>query len=660
MTTDQLAAPVAEPTAEEAVAEARARVSRQPVPELRACLDLARAYERAGDPARAVQWAFAAIDAGEDLAGWMAAARVVDRCRSRLPARSRSARVAVLGSYTTSQLAALLPVAAARAGVDVEVYESGYGQYRLDLLDPGSALHAFAPDVVVLAVDEGEVHLPPHSDDPAAAVAQELARWTGLWDLVEQRLGARVVQHTFAVPPEESLGNFAARVPGARRTMLHRLDERLAEAAGDRVGLVDCEWLSGVAGKEAWFDARYRHLAKQAVGLGCVPRLARHTAAVLAAQLGLSRKVLVLDLDGTLWGGVLGEVGLHGITLGAGPAGEAYSDFQRYVLELRQRGVVLAVSSKNDEPDVREVFTRHPDMLVRLEDVAVLLAGWGDKPSALRRIAATLGVGLDSLVFVDDNPAERAAVQELLPEVDVVPLPVDPAGYVRALARYPFFEPAALTAEDAARTAQYRARAQAAEEQAAAGSLEEFLAGLGMCATVDVLGPANLPRVAQLVGKTNQFNLTARRHPPDALAAMATDPCTVSQVVRLRDRFADHGVVGVLLATHRDDVLTVHTWLLSCRVIGRTLEDEMFAELVGTAARRGCRRVVGLYTPTARNGQVAELYARLGFTRTGRDDGTGTTVWELGLPAHPVRPGHVAVEARPAVPVVELDAAAPR
>jgi FkbH-like protein len=456
-----------------------------------------------------------------------------------------------------------------------------------------------------------------------------------------------VVQHAFAVPPEDGLGNFALRVPGARRTLLHELNRQLARAAGDRVALVDCDWLSGVAGKEAWFDARYRHLAKQAVGLGCVPLLARHTGAVLGAQLGTSRKVLVLDLDGTLWGGVLGEVGPHGITLGAGPAGEAFSDFQRYVLALRERGVVLAVSSKNDEADVRQVLTEHPDMLVRLDDVAVLLANWDDKPSSLRRIAATLGVGLDSLVFVDDNPAERAAVQELLPAVDVVPLPADPAGYVRALARYPYFEPAALTAEDAARTAQYRARAQAVEQQQTAGSLQEFLAGLDMCATVDVLGPANLTRVAQLVGKTNQFNLTTRRHSADVLAEMAVDPCTVTQVVRLRDRFADHGIVGVLLAVHRDDVLTVDTWLLSCRVIGRTLEEEMMGELIGTAGRRGCRRIVGRYTPTAKNGQVAELYGRLGFSRTGRDG--DTTVWELTLPASPVRPGHVTVERRPDV-----------
>jgi FkbH-like protein len=626
------------------VAAARARVSAHQVPKLPACLELAKAYERNGDPRRAVQWAFAATDAGDDFAAWLNAARLVERCRPQLSGSSRRARVALLGSYTTGQLAALLPLGAARAGVDIELYEAGYQQYRLELLNPDSMLFAFAPDVVVLAVDHAEVQLPLRSADPEAAVSAELARWTSLWELIEQRLGARVVQHTFALPPEESLGHLAARTPGSRRAMLSRLNGRLGEAAGDRVGLVDCEWLSAVAGKYRWFDARYRHRAKQAVGLGCVPLLARHTAAVLGAQLGLTRKCLVLDLDNTLWGGVLGEVGPRGIVLGAGPVGEAYSDFQRYVLELKERGVVLAVCSKNNEADVREVFEQNPDMLLRADDVAVLLASWQDKPSAIRTIAERLGLGLDALVFVDDNPAEREAVRELLPEVDVVALPADPAGYVRALSDYPFFESAALTADDADRTARYRARAAAEATRADAGSLEEYLAGLDMRATIDPLGPDNLVRVAQLVGKTNQFNLTTRRHSQDALAAMSRDPRTVSQVVRLQDRFTDHGVIGVLLACHTEGQLTVDTWLLSCRVIGRTVEDEMMSQLIGMAQALNCSRIVGVYMPTAKNGQVADLYERLGFVRTGRDGGTGETRWELVLPVVAQRRGLVTVE----------------
>ncbi|WP_432491934.1 HAD-IIIC family phosphatase [Kineococcus auxinigenes] len=640
---------------EDPVGRALAAVSAQQVPTQRACLDLARALSGAGDARRAVQWAFASIDAGEDFAGWLAASRLWQRHRADLPAPARRARVAVLGSYTTTQLTGLLPLACARAGVDVEVYECGYGLYRQELLDPTSGLHEFAPDVVVLAVDAAEVDLHPPVADPAAAVEAEVARWTSLWDLARERFGARVVQHGVVVPPDEPLGHLAARVPGSRTSLLRRFSERLGEVAaspaGQGVALVDCERLAADVGKRTWTDPRYVHAAKQAVSLACVPLLARHTAAVLAAQLGASRKCLVLDLDNTLWGGVLGEVGVHGITLGTGAAGEAYSAFQRYVLALKDKGVVLAICSKNDEQLVREVFAQNPDVLVSLDDVAVLKASWEDKPTAVRGIAATLGIGEDALVFVDDNPAEREAVRELAPAVDVVPLPAEPAGYVAALARYPFFETDALTAEDAARTEQYRARALAAEERASAGSLEDYLGGLGMRAEVAPLGPANVARVAQLLGKTNQFNLTTRRHSLADVESFAADPDRCAQVVRLRDRFADHGVVGVLLAQRVQDadgpVLEVDSWLMSCRVIGRTLEDEMFGVLVQQARAAGCGRLRGTYVPTAKNSQVAGLYERLGFSREEGADGLageGSTSWVLTVPERVQTPGLIEVQ----------------
>ncbi|WP_432515375.1 HAD-IIIC family phosphatase [Kineococcus sp. SYSU DK001] len=637
------------------IREALAAVGTTPVPAPRACLDLARAYRDRGEPGdarRAAQWAFAATDAavtgaGADFAVWLGAGRVWESVRAELGPAPRRARVAVLGSYTTTQLTQLLPLACARAGVDVEVHECGYGQFRTELLDPTSALHAFDPDVVVLAVDAGAVDLPARSDDPEAVVEAELARWTALWDRAREAFGARVVQHGVVLPADVALGHLAARTPGARPAMLRRFAERLGEAAGSPaaqgVAVVDCERLASTVGKRTWTDARYVHAAKQSVALGCVPLLAQQTAAVIGAQLGRSRKCLVLDLDGTLWGGVLGELGPHGVEVGHGARGEAFSAFQRYVLELKDKGVVLAVSSKNDEQHVREVFEQNPDMLVRLDDVAVLKASWGDKPTALREIAATLGIGEDALVFVDDNPAEREAVRELVPDVDVVALPTDPAGYVAALAAYPFFETDALTAEDAARTAQYRARAQAVAAREGAGTLEEYLASLDMRAEVHALGEDNVARVAQLLGKTNQFNLTTRRHSLADVRAMAADPAWTSLVVRVRDRFADHGVVAVLLARRDGDVLDVDSWLMSCRVIGRTVEDEVFAVLVEAAQALGCTAVRGTYVPSAKNAQVAGLYERLGARPAGRDE-DGTTHWELALPATVTTPGLIAVE----------------
>ena len=279
--------------------------------------------------------------------------------------------------------------------------------------------------------------------------------------MLAQRCDARVVQFGFALPDLAPLGHLAARLPGARATAIQALNLRLGRAAGDRVSIVDCERLSALLGKERWFDPRYWHLSKQAVALGALPLLARHTAAVIGAALGLTRKCLVLDLDNTLWGGVIGEDGLGGIRLGGGAEGEAFVAFQEYLLVLKERGVILAVCSKNNEADAKEPFESHPEMRLRLDDLAVFVASWDPKPEQVRGSPPSLDLGLDSLVFVDDNPAEREAMRQLCPEVDVVALPAEPALYARALSQYLPFESSVLTAEDAHRTEQYRARAGA-------------------------------------------------------------------------------------------------------------------------------------------------------------------------------------------------------
>jgi FkbH-like protein len=616
-----------------------AEAARHEVPPAALCARLARTCARLGDEGAALRWALRVVEAGDDFAAWSAAAAVV----ARLPVTDvrRSVRVAVLGSATTAQLVALLRLCARAAGIHLEVYEAGFGQYRQEVLDPGSGMYAFAPDLVLLAVHHGEVALPPMSTDPDADVDAEVARWTSLWDAVAQRCGARVVQHTFALPAEAPLGHLGARLPGARATMLREVNARLGARAGTAVSLVDCERLASWVGKHQWFDARYWHLAKQAVSLRSIPLLARHTVAVFAAELGLSRKCLVLDLDGTLWGGVVGEDGVHGLVLGGGPDGEAFLAFQDYVVALKERGVVLAVCSKNNEADAREVFEQHPEMRLRLDDISLFLATWEPKHEQLRRIAKELDLGLDALVFVDDNPTEREAVRRFLPEVDVVALPADPAGYVESLASYTMFESASFTEEDAKRTELYRGRALLREAESAATSIEDFYTSLDMRAAVGPFAEGDLPRVAQLLGKTNQFNLTTRRHGLADLAAFAADPDVIHRTVRLRDRFVDHGLVGVLIAVAHGEVVEIDTWLLSCRVIGRTVEQEMLSQLAVAAMERGARELVGTYVPTAKNALVADLYERLGFDRHDEEDrGDGVTRWtfDLGRRAVPTNP----------------------
>jgi FkbH-like protein len=324
----------------------------------------------------------------------------------------------------------------------------------------------------------------------------------------------------------------------------------------------------------------------------------------------------VLDLDNTLWGGIVGEDGLGGIRLGAEtPEGEAFQAFQESILALQRRGIVLAVCSKNNDADAREVFERHPAMRIGLDDVAVFVADWRTKPEQLRSVAETLGIGLDALVFADDNPVEREAIRQLLPEVDVIPLPPDPADYVAALSDYLLFEPPSFTSDDARRTEQYRGRERATAAAASADSIEDFYRSLEQRCVVSPFTEADMPRIAQLVGKTNQFNLTTRRHSAAALEAFARDPSCVHLTFRLADRFADHGLVALAIGFARDGVLDVDTWLMSCRVIGRTLEATVLQELAHAATAHGCGAIEGTYLPSAKNDLVRDLYQRLGFER---------------------------------------------
>jgi FkbH-like protein len=599
-------------------------------PDAEVCIKLARCYEDVGNDEEAYVWLTRVADAEDSFRAWKAASSLMARVVRRCPRLGRrSVKVALTGTYTTDQFAMMLEFVALCQGIELSLHQGLYAQYGQDLVDSASELYAFDPDYVVIAVHEGAAQLPAFSESPDRDVAAEVTRWNSLWQAVERRSRARVIQHNFALRPEVPMGHLSAQLPGSRQAMLHALNTRIGEVAENRVSIVDCDRLASQLGKDRWFDDRYWYFSKQAVALDALPMLARHTIAVLAAAMGLSKKCLVLDLDNTLWGGVIGEDGLSGIRLGAGPEGEAFVDFQRYILELKRKGVILVVASKNNDSDAKEPFERHPDMQLRLDDFSMFVANWQDKVTNVRTVAKTLDIGLDAIVLVDDNPAERQLVRQLLPEVDVISLPSDPAHFRRALADYPMFETASLTAEDRSRTRQYRARAESMELAAAAGSIEDFYKSLDMKALVAPFDTLHLPRIAQLIGKTNQFNLTTRRYTDTELRAIVEDQHWVHLFLKLRDRFADHGLVAVATARAAGDILEVDNFLMSCRVIGRTVENVLLAHLCKQAQLVGCSKLRGRYVPTQRNELVRDLYARFGFRLLAEDN--GSTTWEYDV-----------------------------
>jgi len=526
-------------------------------------------------------------------------------------ALGRPLKVALLSSFLTDYLADTLVFMLARRGFAARLWRAPYGAIATAVLDQGGPLEDFAPDMVLLLPSHRDlIHVPPPGGDAADAARAEAAAWTMLWD----RLAVPVVQLSFDPPGQRPLGELDGSVPGGLLDHVRRTNRLLASQAPQQVALVDAEWLAARVGLERWHDHRLYTMCKQPFSFDVVPVLAAALAAAAAGLLGLGRKCLVLDLDNTLWGGEIGDLGLAGITLGTETAeGEAFVTFQRYVKALAQRGVVLAVCSKNLDAIARTPFESHGGMVLKLDDIACFMANFDDKAGNIRAIARTLNLGLESLVFCDDNPVERAWVREQLPEVLVVEMPDEPASYVRALDDCAAFPLHRLTEEDLGRAKSYQARARVAERLEAGADMDSFLASLNPRMTVEPVGAGSLDRIVQILAKTNQFKLNPTLFSAEEISARSVDVLAL----RFSDRLQDYGIVAVAV-THVDgDCLHIDNWVMSCRVFSRRLEFQTRLLLAQMAGARGC---VGLsldYMPSPKNSLIADLLPQLGFAPAG-------------------------------------------
>jgi FkbH-like protein len=529
----------------------------------------------------------------------------------------RTAKLALLSSSTTSLLAPVLKAAGFRCGLKLDIYEGVYGNYQQEILDPESGLYRFRPDVAVILLNHRDLALPPVGGQQQAR--EFGARLRELWSALLARNPCHLVQIGIDSPPNGAWGCLEDMLPEGRRRVIASSNRALVADLPRRASFVNANAIATEIGQQYWSAAEW-HTAKQYPSSAALPRLAEVVCAHCAAALGLTAKVLAVDLDNTLWGGVIGEDLLEGIRVGPSSAeGEGYRELQQYLKELQQRGVLLAVCSKNNPADAELPFRRHDDMLLKLDDFAAFEANWDDKATNLQRIAEKLSLGLDSFVFLDDNPLERALMRSRLPQVAVPECGQTPWEMLAALRRGLYFEAVTLTDEDRLRHAAYASNAARAVAEQSAPSLESFLSGLEMTAQHGPVDAQTLPRVAQLINKTNQFNLTARRYTEDQVAAMASSPDWWCQWFRLADRFGDHGLIGVLLARKGPCEWRVDTWLMSCRVLGRQMEDYMCACLLSAAQQGGTKLVVGEYVPSDKNGVVSGLYSRLGFEASSAD-----------------------------------------
>jgi FkbH-like protein len=547
-------------------------------------------------------------------------------------------KIGLLGDGTLSLLAPAIVGSALRHGLLLDVVEGGYNSAIQETMDRSSHLHAAGLDMAVLASDARILGLDLAAASPAAA-AERVDSAFRIIRMIVEGLRPSVSSAIFVqsvVPPAEPLfGSFDRIEPGSSFAMIEALNRRLADwAAEGGVVLLDIARLAGNVGLEHWDDPRLWHAAKLSFAPQMIPVYADVVARTIASVRGKARKCLVLDLDNTLWGGVIGDDGVGGIKLGNGSAdGEAFLAIQRMALELRARGVVLAVCSKNEDDAARLPFREHPDMLLREDHIAVFQANWVDKASNLKAIAQTLNIGVDALVFLDDNPAERMQVRSELPFVAVPELPDDPAYYPRTLAAAGYFEAVAFSKEDRERAGYYQANAERAAAMSQSGDLGDYLTSLDMVCTIGPVDAVTRPRASQLINKSNQFNLTTRRYSEAEVAAVEADPSRHIIQVRLVDRFGDNGIIAVIIADKGAERWEIDTWLMSCRVLGRRVEEACLAHLVGAASAHGAREIIGRYAPSAKNRMVADHYQKLGFSpvETSLD---GEALWRLETKAY--------------------------
>jgi FkbH-like protein len=544
------------------------------------------------------------------------AAKLVQTIAGHYSGFLREVRVAVLGSSTTTLLVPVLQALCLRDRIRAEFYQGLYGSLSQEILDPESGLAKFRPDVVFLLAKWRDLSLEAVSPDEDGVAGQVIEGQKSLWKRLSGQFGCHVAQQTFDFPAEEPYGYLAESLAGGRSRLIEAINARLWREAPSYVSLVDSASVQRQAGLDRWEDPMLWQAFKQHPATEALPALAELQQAHLRAVLGLTRKVLVTDLDNTLWKGVIGEDGLHGVQIGPGTAaGEAHQRLQEYLRDLKKRGILLAVCSKNNLEDARLPFEKHEHMTLRLDDFAAFAANWDDKAQNLRQIAEKLSLGLDSFVFLDDNPIEREWVRSQLPQVAVVELGTSPFRFVRDLDRGLHFFSLSLSREDLTRAEQYRSESRRETARASSESLEEFLSQLQLEASVAPVSSANLARVAQLTNKTNQFNLTTCRYTEAQILRLAEQPGAWTGVFQLSDRMGSYGLIGVLFCKPEDagERWEIGTWLMSCRVLGRQMERFMFDRMLEAAMAQGVREIIGVYKPTAKNGLVSGLYETLGF-----------------------------------------------
>lgn len=555
-------------------------------------------------------------------------------------------QIAILGSGTMTGVPRVFSEVCSRAGISVEVYLGGYNQYAQQILDPSSDLFANNSELVILAIDTrsllGQRYLHPyHSDETErrAWATATIKQHTALVGALLERTSARVLVHNFEVPLFSPLGILESKQLFGFHESIQWLNNELREQFRNnpRVFIFDYDAFAASMGKHQSSDDKLYYLGDITINPQWMEYLAKRWLAYIRPLRIPAKKCLVLDCDNTLWGGVVGEEGIQGIHLGPTPQGRPFLEFQRSLLSLYHRGIILALNSRNNPEDVAAVLREHPHMVLREQHFAAMLLNWQDKVSNMRALSEELNLGLDSFVFLDDDPLQRGMVREMLPEVHVVDLPEDPARYVRSLLELDVFHSFELTEEDKARGKMYAEDRQRKAVQTPSMSLDDYVRTLELEAIIAVATSVTIPRIAQLTQKTNQFNTTTRRYSEAEISALAARPDRLVLSLACSDKFGDNGLTGVAIIDTADSTTwRVELFLFSCRVLGRRLEQTLLWDLLERARRRRATTVIGEFISTPKNAPAKDFYKNNGFTLAGVNEKIERWSYDLQNPAAPV------------------------
>ena len=521
-------------------------------------------------------------------------------------------KLAVMGDCATQHLATALRGYGVYLGLGLSVLDTDYNQIDAQVMDPGSELYRFAPNAVLIQMCTEKLYeafCAAPLNCRSSFAEDTYARIVRIWEQMNTNIAATILQCNFPLMDDGVFGQFGSKTADSFLFQQRKLNFLLMQGCQDvkNVYLIDLDSIQATVGRKAFSDPKLYYIAKMPISVDVLPEIAKKVLDQIQALRGITKKCVVLDLDNTLWGGVIGDDGLSGIQIGELGTGHAFSDFQAWLKELKNRGMLLAVCSKNNEPAAKEPFEKHPEMVLRLEDISMFVANWEDKASNIRNIQKTLNIGMDSLVFLDDNPFERNLVRSMIPEITVPELPEDPALYLQYLRNLGLFETASYSAEDAGRTQQYRQQAERAVFESSFQSYEDYLEGLAMKAVAAPFDVFHYPRIAQLTQRSNQFNLRTVRYTEAEIEAIANDNNRITLYFTLKDKFGDHGLISVVILDKQGQELFVSEWLMSCRVLKRGMEEFIINKILQTAADNGIRKVIGEYIPTPNNAMVKDL-----------------------------------------------------